>query len=129
MAISAITTILFLTSCQKENTVAVTGVNLNKTTVGLVVGGTETLTATVLPEDATDKEVEWISGNSAVVPCNRNIRRLHHDNRYYKERWQNRRVRNNGNLRRHCRNRRYDKQAHRGVGNRRDRNAHSHSPA
>lgn len=46
-------------------TVAVTGVNLNKTSATLTVGGTQTLTATVLPDNATDKTgtVSW-TGNA-----------------------------------------------------------------
>ena len=39
--------------------VSVTGVTLNKTSTSIQVGGTETLTATVLPEDATNQNVTW----------------------------------------------------------------------
>ena len=48
-------------------TVAVTGVTLNKTSATLTVGGTETLTPTVAPGDATDKSVSWSSDNTAVA--------------------------------------------------------------
>lgn len=46
-------------------TVAVTGVNLNKTETTLTVNGNETLTATVAPDNATDKTgtVSW-TGNA-----------------------------------------------------------------
>ena len=47
--------------------VAVTGVTLNKTSLELEVGGTETLTATVAPADATDKVVTWSSSNTSVA--------------------------------------------------------------
>lgn len=40
-------------------TVAVSSVSLNKSTLSLTVGASETLTATVLPSNATDKTVTW----------------------------------------------------------------------
>ena len=40
---------------------------LNKTTVSLVVGGTETLTATVDPETSTDKSVTFTSSDAAIA--------------------------------------------------------------
>ena len=48
-------------------TVPVTGVTLNKTSTSLYVGDTETLTATVEPSDATDKNVTWSSDNEGVA--------------------------------------------------------------
>ena len=51
----------------KPATVSVTGVNLNKTSLSLTVGGTDTLTATVEPETATDKTVTWESSDSDVA--------------------------------------------------------------
>ena len=48
-------------------TVPVTGVTLNKTSTSLYVGGTETLTATVAPDNATDKTVTWTSSNPSVA--------------------------------------------------------------
>jgi uncharacterized protein YjdB len=47
--------------------VSVTGVTLNKNTTTLTVGETETLTATVLPTNATNKNVTWNSNVPAVV--------------------------------------------------------------
>ena len=47
--------------------VSVTGVSLNKSSTTLTVGGTETLTATVEPSNATDKSVSWSSDNTAVA--------------------------------------------------------------
>jgi hypothetical protein len=57
------------TSCDKDKdeSVAVTGVALDKTTLPLVVGASETLTATVAPEDATNKAVAWSSSDKAVA--------------------------------------------------------------
>ncbi len=48
-------------------TVAVTGITLNKNTLSLIVGGSETLTATVTPGDATGKSVTWISNDTGVA--------------------------------------------------------------
>ena len=50
-----------------DPTIPVTGVTLNKTSLGLTVGGSERLTATVTPSDATDKSVTWTSSNTAVA--------------------------------------------------------------
>lgn len=47
--------------------IAVTSVTLDKTTLRLEVGGTETLVATVTPDNATDKTVTWSSSDSAVA--------------------------------------------------------------
>jgi len=47
--------------------VPVSGVTLNKSSISLTVGGTETLTATVSPSDATNKAVGWSSSNSNVA--------------------------------------------------------------
>ena len=46
---------------------AVTGVNLNKSSMSLEVGKSETLVATVLPEDARDKTVTWSSDKESVA--------------------------------------------------------------
>lgn len=56
-------------SCKKEKdkSVAVTEVRLNKTATTLVEGDTEELIATVMPENATDKSVVWESSNETVV--------------------------------------------------------------
>ena len=47
--------------------ISATGVTLNKTTLILDVGETEILTATVLPENATNKTVTWTSSNLHVA--------------------------------------------------------------
>ena len=48
-------------------TVAVTGVSLNKSTINLVEGVSETLTATVAPDNATNKAVSWKTSDAAVA--------------------------------------------------------------
>ena len=65
LSISLITTY----SCKKEKvkSVSVTGVGLNKTSTTLIEGETETLVATVMPENATDKSVVWESGNESAA--------------------------------------------------------------
>ena len=47
--------------------VAVTSVSLNKTSTNINIGASETLIATVSPDDATNKTVTWTSSNPAVV--------------------------------------------------------------
>ena len=56
----------------KEKTVSVTEVSLNKTALELTVEGSETLTATVKPDNATDKTVTWASSDTAIVTVDAN---------------------------------------------------------
>ena len=51
----------------EENTVKVTSVELNVQTLSLEVGGMATLTATVLPADATNKAITWSSDTPDVA--------------------------------------------------------------
>ena len=51
----------------EQQTVAVSGVTLNKTTLALETGASETLIATVVPSNATNKAVLWSSNNGAVA--------------------------------------------------------------
>jgi hypothetical protein len=55
-----------MTACG-EIDVPVSEVTLNKSSISLAVGGTETLTATVSPSDATNKNVGWSSSNTGVA--------------------------------------------------------------
>ena len=58
LGISAIGTIAAVcTSCGCGSAIHVTNITLDKTSVTLVVGGTEELTPTVLPAEATNKNV------------------------------------------------------------------------
>ncbi len=47
--------------------IPVESVSLNKSTTSLAVGATETLVATVLPADATNKAVTWDSSSTAAA--------------------------------------------------------------
>ena len=55
-----------------DPTIAVTGVTLNKTSMTLIVGRSEQLTATVTPGNATDQTVTWASSNTAVAKVDSN---------------------------------------------------------
>ena len=52
--------------------VAVNGVSLNKSETALTVGASETLTATVSPENANNKNVSWKSDDTAVATVDQN---------------------------------------------------------
>lgn len=59
------------TACKSDDDgdddVSVTGVSLDKTIAELEVGGTLTLTATVAPDTATNKNVSWRSSDVKVA--------------------------------------------------------------
>lgn len=57
----------FKADCEVTVKRHVSGVSLSKSSLNLYVGETESLAATVAPEDASDKSVVWSSGNSAVA--------------------------------------------------------------
>ena len=57
----------FITITVMDNAVRVTGVSLDKSAIALKVGESETLTATVTPPDATNKNVSWTSSDAAVA--------------------------------------------------------------
>ena len=48
----------------------VTSITLNETAINLNVGGSQTLTATVLPENASNKTVAWSSNDTSVASVN-----------------------------------------------------------
>ena len=51
----------------KEKVTPVTSLTLDRTTLTMTEGDTQTLTATVKPDNATDKTVTWSSSNTAVA--------------------------------------------------------------
>ena len=56
-----------LVSCEKEKSVEVTSVSLSQATAEMYIGETTTLSAKVLPNDATDKTVTWASSKLSVA--------------------------------------------------------------
>ena len=73
-AISTIPVVSISCSCGSENPeiIRVTSVSLNKTSITLAVDDNETLTATVLPENATNKTVTWGSSDTSVAAVDAN---------------------------------------------------------
>ena len=62
-------------TCSVNVTVAVQSVSLDKSELTLIKGQTATLNATIVPSDATTKDVSWASSNiSAVTVDNRSIK-------------------------------------------------------
>ena len=58
--------------CTVTVTVPVAGVSLNKTSLSLTKGSTETLTATITPNNATNKNVTWSSSKTSVATVDSN---------------------------------------------------------
>jgi hypothetical protein len=81
MAFVSLLAITAICSCNKDDDenkndsvpVEVTRVTLNKTTLTLVVDSSETLTATVDPDNASDKTVTWTTSNAAKVTVTNGI--------------------------------------------------------
>jgi hypothetical protein len=57
---------------QTSTTVAVTSISLDKATLELQVGKTSQLTATVAPDNATDKTITWSSDQEAIATVDAN---------------------------------------------------------
>ena len=54
-------------ACRVTVVQPVTGIKLNKTSAKLAVGKSETLKATILPANASNKKIKWKSSNKAVA--------------------------------------------------------------
>lgn len=58
----------FLLACEKQpDSIPVTGITLEPTTVELVDGESVTITATISPGDATNKQVRWASSSPSIL--------------------------------------------------------------
>lgn len=55
------------TPTPENQNVEVTGISLNKNSLGLIIGNSSTLTATISPSNATNKSVTWSSSNSSII--------------------------------------------------------------
>ncbi|TQI68564.1 Ig-like domain-containing protein [Clostridium sp. KNHs216] len=53
--------------CRVTVSVPVTGITLSANTLSIMKNATETLTATITPEDATNKKIVWTSSNDSIV--------------------------------------------------------------
>ena len=51
----------------KSTTVAVTGISLDKSSLSVAANGTGTITATIAPSNATNKNVNWTSSNTSIA--------------------------------------------------------------
>ena len=51
----------------------VNGLALNKSSVDMYVGDTLTLTVSIAPENASDKNIDWISSNSAIASVSNGV--------------------------------------------------------
>ena len=51
--------------------IPVTGISLTKTSITLTEGGKTSISAVVVPANATDRNVDWVSSNSAVAEVDR----------------------------------------------------------
>jgi uncharacterized protein YjdB len=62
----------FLATCSATVTVACTGISLNKNSTTGVLGSSETLIATVLPANASNRNVIWTSSDNIVATVSNN---------------------------------------------------------
>ena len=73
VALAAIAAAVVLTSNNGSKDVSVTGVSLNKASLDLDKGSEATLTPTVSPSDATNKNVTWKSSNTSVATVSNGV--------------------------------------------------------
>ena len=63
---------MMMVLCESEPQIYAASIALDRTSAALTPGAKEQLTATVLPEDATDKTVTWTSSDPAVATVDEN---------------------------------------------------------
>ncbi len=59
--------IVNITTNSNAKLIDVINVSLNRTSLSLIVGNSETIIASVSPSDATDKSITWLSDNTSVA--------------------------------------------------------------
>lgn len=76
--LSLLSIVISFSSCGGDDDVSVSGIKLDKTTLSLLKGESGKLTATISPEDATNKTINWTSSNTGVatVDINGNVTAL-----------------------------------------------------
>ena len=57
----------------KEKSIAVTDVSLNKNKINMTKGKTESLSVTVLPSNATNKNITWVSSDKNIVTVSNGV--------------------------------------------------------
>lgn len=70
LSLLTITALLCIISCNKE--IAVNGVTIDKSELSIIKGETAVLTATITPDNATDKTVLWSSDNNSIASVDEN---------------------------------------------------------
>ena len=72
--ISILASLALLLACEKQpDTVPVSGITLSQTTLSMTEGESATITATVSPDNATNKQVRWSSSNPEILVSNGKI--------------------------------------------------------
>ena len=69
--LNVLAALALLLACNKQpETISVTGITVNPTSTELIEGETVTITATISPSDATNKNVQWSSSNPDIQVSN-----------------------------------------------------------
>ena len=61
----------------QQKAIAVSSISLDKNAIALIVGLTETLSATVLPENAEEKTISWTSSDPAIASVDQGVVKAH----------------------------------------------------